>query len=292
MTVERNPAGSGGKHAPAWFEIMKWRLKVGSKPIITLTTDFGLDDPFVGMMKAVILSIAPEARIVDLTHGIRSHDVMEAALVIRSSYSYFPRGSIHVVVVDPGVGSQRRPLLATTENGYFIAPDNGVLSEIYAGSSPVACVELTASKFFQHPVSQTFHGRDIFSPVAAWLSRGIQPERFGKPVREVVRLRLPPIRQLGRGRVGGTVLRVDKFGNLVTNIRAEGFKDLLQQNKFRLQIGGRWVDRLCSSYAEAQGREPFAIWGSFGLLELSCNQDSAAKRLQVGPYDEFEIDIG
>ena len=270
---------------------MKWRPKVGSKPIITLTSDFGLDDPFVGMMKAVIVSIAPEARIVDLTHGIRSHDVMEAALVIQSSYSYFPKGSIHVVVVDPGVGSRRRPLLATTESGYFIAPDNGVLSEVYAGSSQLACTELTASNFFQHPVSQTFHGRDIFSPVAAWLSRGLEPEQFGKSVREVVKLCLPPVRQLGRGRVGGAVLRVDKFGNLVTNIRAEAFKDLLQQNKFRLRVGGQWIDRLCSSYAEAQGREPFAIWGSFGLLEISCNQDSAAKRLQVGPYDELEVDI-
>ena len=271
---------------------MQWRPEIGSKPIITLTSDFGVDDPFVGMMKAVILAIAPDVSIVDLTHGIHSHDVMEAALVIRSSCSYFPKGSIHVVVVDPGVGSRRRPLLVITESGYFIAPDNGVLSEIFAGSSRLVGLELTASKFFRHPVSQTFHGRDVFAPVAAWLSRGIDPGRLGKPVQELTRIYLPSVRQLGRGRLGGTVLRVDKFGNLITNIRAEEFEGTLQPSKFKLRIGGQWVDRLYSSYAEAQDQEPFVIWGSFGLLEISCNQDSAAKQLQVGPYDELEVDIG
>ena len=164
---------------------MEWRPEIGSNPVITLTTDFGVDDPYVGMMKAVILSIAPEVRIVDLTHGIGSHDVMEAALVIASGYAYFPKGAIHVVVVDPGVGSSRRPLLVVTEEGYFVAPDNGVLSRIYAGSSRVACLELTATRFFHHPVSQTFHGRDVFAPVAAWLSRGVEPVQFGSPDQEV-----------------------------------------------------------------------------------------------------------
>ncbi len=271
---------------------MQWRPKIGSEPIITLTSDFGVDDPFVGMMKGVILSTAPDTRVVDITHGIRSHDVMEAALVIRSSYSYFPKGSIHVVVVDPGVGSRRRPLLAITESGYFIAPDNGVLSEVYAGSSRLACLELTASKYFQHPVSQTFHGRDVFSPVAAWLSRGIDPRRFGKPVQELTKLHLPSVRQLSRGRLGGAVLRVDKFGNLITNIRSEEFEGLLQPSKFKLRIGGQWINRLYSSYAEAEGREPFVIWGSFGLLEIACNQDSAASRLKVGVYDKLELSIG
>lgn len=271
---------------------MEWRPTIGSNPVITLTTDFGVGDPYVGMMKAVILSIAPDVRIVDLTHGIRSHDVTEASLVIGSSHAYFPKGAIHVVVVDPGVGSSRRPLLVATEQAYFVAPDNGVLSEIYAGSTRLACLELTATRFFRHPVSQTFHGRDVFAPVAAWLSRGVEPERFGSPVKNRVALRLPELRQSGRDGLAGTVLRVDKFGNLVTNLRAENYRERLQAGKFMLSIGGHQVRRLCRSYREAEGREPFVIWGSLGLLEISCNQASAAKHLEVSVHDEFELSFG
>ena len=268
---------------------MEWRPTIGSKPVITLTTDFGVEDPYVGMMKAVILSIAPDVRIVDLTHGIRSHDVTEAALVIGSSYAYFPKGAIHVVVVDPGVGSGRRPLLVATEQAYFVAPDNGVLSEIHAGSTRMACLELTAVRFFRHPVSNTFHGRDVFAPVAAWLSRGVEPERFGSPVNSRVTLRLPEVRQSGPDGLAGTVLRVDKFGNLVTNLRADKYRERLQAGKFMLSLGGRQVHRLCRSYREAEGPEPFVIWGSLGLLEISCNQASAALHLQAGVHDEFEL---
>ncbi len=270
---------------------MEWQPEIGSNPVITLTTDFGVDDPYVGMMKAVILSIAPDARIVDLTHGIHSHDVMEAALVIGSSYAYFPKGAIHLVVVDPGVGSRRRPLLVATEHGYFVAPDNGVLSEISAGASHLACLELTARQFFQHPVSHTFHGRDIFASVAAWLSRGIEPVRFGRPVEEMVTLRLPEVQHLGQGGLTGTVLRIDKFGNLITNIRAENYQGLLEPGKFELSIGGRQIHRLCRSYREAQGPEPFVIWGSLGRLEISCNQASAARHLKSSVHDQFEVRI-
>ena len=268
---------------------MEWRPGIGSNPVITLTTDFGVGDPYVGMMKAVILSIAPDVRIVDLTHGIRSHDVMEAALVIGSSHAYFPKGAIHVVVVDPGVGSSRRPLLVVTEQAYFVAPDNGVLSEIYAGSTRMAYLELTTAQYFHHPVSQTFHGRDVFAPVAAWLSRGVEPERFGSLVDDRVTLRLPEARKSGRDGLTGTVLRVDKFGNLITNIRAEKYRERLRAGKFMLSIGGHQVHRLCRSYREARGPEPFVIWGSLGLLEISCNQASAAGRLQAGVHDEFEL---
>lgn len=268
---------------------MEWRPAIGSNPLITLTTDFGVGDPYVGMMKAVILSIAPDVRIVDLTHGIRSHDVTEAALVIGSSYAYFPKGSIHVVVVDPGVGSSRRPLLVVTEQAYFVAPDNGVLSEIYGGSTRMACLELTTRQFFHHPVSNTFHGRDVFAPVAAWLSRGVEPERFGSRVTNRVALRLPEVRQSGRDSLAGTVLRVDKFGNLITNLRAEKYRERLQAGNFMLSIGGHQVHRLCRSYREAEGPEPFVIWGSLGLLEVSCNQASAAERLEAGVHEEFEL---
>lgn len=268
---------------------MEWRPEIGSNPVITLTTDFGMEDPYVGMMKAVIHSIAPEVRIVDLTHGIRSHDVMEAALVIGSGHAYFPKGAIHVVVVDPGVGSRRRPLLVATEQAYFVAPDNGVLSRVYAGSFRVACLELTAARFFRHPVSRTFHGRDVFAPVAAWLSRGVEPARFGSPVEDRVTLRLPEVRSLGRNGLTGTVLRVDKFGNLITNLPIEKYGDRLQAGTFKLSIGSHRIDRLCRSYREAPGPEPFVIWGSLGLLEISCNQASAARSLEAGVHDEFEM---
>lgn len=268
---------------------MEWRPKIGSNPVITLTTDFGVGDPYVGMMKAVILSIAPDVRIVDLTHGIRSHDVMEAALVIGSSHAYFPKGAIHVVVVDPGVGSSRRPLLVATEQAYFVAPDNGVLSEIHAGSPRMACLELTAARYFRHPVSNTFHGRDVFAPVAAWLSRGVDPERFGCVVENRVTLGLPELRSSGRDGLAGTVLRIDKFGNLITNLRAEKYRERLKAGKFLLSIGEHQVHQLCRSYREAKGPEPFVIWGSLGLLEISCNQASAANRLEAGAHDEFEL---
>ena len=283
---------SKGVDPPNRFKTMEWRPEIGSNPVIALTTDFGVEDPYVGMMKAVILSIAPDVRIVDLTHGIRSHDVMEAALVVGSSFRYFPKGAIHVVVVDPGVGSRRRPLLVATEHGYFVAPDNGVLSEVYAASTRVAGIELSAVQFFHHPVSHTFHGRDIFAPVAAWLSRGVELSRFGNPVEKMVALRLPEVRRSGRNGLSVTVLRVDKFGNLITNLRAEEYRERLQPGKFKLSIGGHRVHRLCRSYSEAQGSEPFVIWGSLGLLEISCNRDSAARRLQAGVQDEFEMQFG
>lgn len=271
---------------------MEWRPEIGSNPVITLTTDFGVEDPYVGLMKAVILSIAPDVRIVDLTHGIHSHDVVEAALVVGSSFAYFPKGAIHVVVVDPGVGSRRRPLLVATEHGYFVAPDNGVLSEIYTVSNRMACLELSDARFFHHPVSHTFHGRDIFAPVAAWLSRGVEPSRFGNAVEKMVTLQLPEVRRAGRNGLSVTVLRVDKFGNLITNLRAEEYEDQLQPGKFKLSIGGHQVHRLCRSYSEARGSEPFVIWGSLGLLEISCNRDSAARRLRAGVRDEFEVRFG
>lgn len=276
---------------PNGSNTMKWRPKICSEPVITLTSDFGSQDPFVGMMKAVILSITTKARIVDVTHGVSSHDVMEAALVIKASYSYFPKGSIHVVVVDPGVGSSRRPLLVVTESGYFLAPDNGVLSEIYSREERFVCLNLTTSRFFHQPLSQTFHGRDIFSPAAAWLSRGIHPSCFGEVASSPVRLCLPRVRKLGKRKFTGNILKVDKFGNVVTNIPAEKFQSVFGATNFQLRIGSQWVTRVYSSYTQAQDQTPFAIWGSFGLLEISCNQASAAKKLNVVPYDEVEIKI-
>jgi len=247
--------------------------------IITLTTDFGLKDPFVGAMKGVILGLAPNAQIVDITHEIPSYDVTEASIVFYEACRYFPVGTIHVVVVDPGVGSARRPI-ALAESGegpgqIFIAPDNGVLS-LVLGTGTVR--HITNAALFQHPVSQTFHGRDIFASVAAHLASGTAIESVGPIVTDFEvhsTLRSP------------TILRVDKFGNLMTNLR----RDQLGTG-FVIRAGGVEVRRVLSSYAEALPGEVFAIDGSAGLIELSLNQGSAADRLNLRRGAEFEVETG
>ena len=270
---------------------MIWWPKIQQNPIITLTSDFGLDDPFVGIMKGTIHSISSEVRIVDITHGISAHDVMHAALVIQSSYCYFPKGSVHVVVVDPGVGSTRHPLLVITEKGYFVGPDNGVFSAIYKNSDRIEFIKLTASKYFQHPISQTFHGRDIFAPVAAWLSRGLDPKKLGQFITKPVKLQLPYPRILGTDKVEGTILYSDRFGNILTNIPYTEFKKYFCKKDFKLFVNGHLIDRMYPSYAVAKQKEIFAIWGSSGLLEIACYQGSAANVLNVKPYDNFEVEL-
>jgi len=245
--------------------------------IITLTTDFGLTDPFVGAMKGVILSIAPSAQIVDISHNVPSFDIGEASIIIQDACQYFPAGTIHVVVVDPGVGSSRRPIACQVKStgSVFLAPDNGVLSLV---SDSTSARHITNTRFFHHPVSQTFHGRDIFAPAAAHLSLGEPFELLGPAAENIVQL--PSL-------CNPAVLRVDKFGNLITNLRrgqlAAGFV---------IRANGIAIRRLLSSYSEAQPGEVFAIEGSSGLIELSINQSSAAERLNLGRGAEFEVETG
>ena len=247
--------------------------------IITLTTDFGLKDPFVGAMKGVILGLAPNVQIVDITHEIPSYDVVEASFVLHEACSYFPPGTIHVVVVDPGVGSARRPIaLAGTEKGneqIFIAPDNGVLSLV---SDSATARHITNISLFRNTVSQTFHGRDVFAPVAARLATGASMESVGPTVTDLVTLS-----SFGNP----TVLRVDKFGNLQTNLRRRQLGI-----GFAIRAGGVEVRRILSSYSEALPGEVFAIEGSAGLIELCLNQESAANRLNLRRGAEFEVETG
>jgi len=247
--------------------------------IITLTTDFGLKDPFVGAMKGVILSLAPNVQIVDITHDIPSYDVIEASIVIKEACRYFPVGTIHIVVVDPGVGSQRRPIVLSGKGNQldqiFIAPDNGVLSLVLGFS---AARHITNDSFFRNPVSRTFHGRDIFAPVAAKLATGTPIESVGPTVTNLVTL---------SSSESPTVLRVDKFGNILTNLR----RDQLGVG-FEIRVGGMKVRRVLSSYSEALPDELFAIEGSAGLIELCMNQGSAANRLNLRRGAEFEVETG
>lgn len=262
--------------------------------IVTFTTDFGLQDAFVGIMHGVVLNIEPQTRIVDICHAIASYDVLDGAWTIAQAYRFFPPRTAHVIVVDPGVGSERRPILAETENYVFVAPDNGVLSMIEAREAKFTVRHITSERYFLTPLSQTFHGRDIFAPVAGWLSKGIDPAEFGPEITDYVRLPLPKVERIGENSLRGVVLKVDKFGNLITNIGEQEAPELFATvtPAVNILIGGETITRLCSSYAEGAELEYFAIIGSSGYLEVAARQASAAQKLNVGVGSPVGIVLG
>jgi len=243
-------------------------------PTLTLTTDFGLSDHYAGVMKGVMLRICPRARIVDITHGITPYEIPEAAYTIAQTYAYFPKRSVHVVVVDPGVGSARRPLLVEAAGQYFIGPDNGVFTMIYSREEHKVR-EMLNQKLFLHPVSQTFHGRDIFAPVAAHLADGVAPARIGKRVSDYLRLNFEQPVRTGKRTWIGQVLKLDRFGNFVTNLHRDYFPDLEQKN-CELVIGPHHIGVLAKNYSQTGAGEPFLIFGSGGYLEVSVREASAA----------------
>jgi S-adenosyl-L-methionine hydrolase (adenosine-forming) len=250
--------------------------------VITLTTDYGTSDHLVGTLKGVILKINPEVTIVDITHHVTPYDLLDGALAIGSAFSYFPARTIHVVVVDPGVGTERRPILATADNQYFIAPDNGVLSLVYERDPNVVVRHATAEHYYQQPVSKTFHGRDVFAPVAAWLSKGWQTAAMGEEIQDYKRFALPRPKA-GDGGLKGVVMRVDGFGNLVTNFRQEDLPNgAAAERALNLQIGTHAVTRLVDTFALGNGNEPIAYFGSSGYLEVAINKGNAAKTLGLG----------
>lgn len=253
-----------------------------ANPIITLTTDYGTNDHLVGVMKGVILKINPEAQIVDITHHITPFDLLEGALAIASAYSYFPPRTIHVVVVDPGVGTERRPLLVSGQNQYFLAPDNGVLSAIYEREHPVFVRHITSEHYFAQPVSKTFHGRDVFAPVAAWLSKNWQPASMGEEITDFKRFAMPRPKEAD-GLLKGVVLRVDSFGNLITNFRTEDLApEALEKGALNLQVGTHPITRLVPTFASGNAGEAIAYIGSSGYLEIAVNKGNAARTLGVG----------
>ena len=259
------------------------------RPIITLITDFGLSDHYAGVMRGVILGICPQAEIVDISHEVGAYEVVEGAFLLAQTYPYFPRGTVHVVVIDPGVGTARRPIVAEAAGQRFVAPDNGVLSMMYAREKPKVRW-ITAEKYFLKPVSQTFHGRDIFAPVGAHLARGIAPAKMGKQITDYLRLHFErPVRTARRAWTGA-VLKIDRFGNLVTNFPAEEFPDL-QKRPFEMSIGLETVNRLARNYAESGPGQLFVIVGSSGYLEVSASQASAAKMLGCGVGAPVELRI-
>ena len=246
-------------------------------PIVTLTTDFGLVDHFVGVMKGVILGICPRARLVDISHGVTPYEIPEGAYLIAQAYRYFPKKTVHLVVVDPGVGTSRRPILVEAAGQYFVGPDNGVLSLVY--SQEKAKVRLIANdRFFLSPVSRTFHGRDIFSPVAAHLAAGLAPAKMGKLIEDYFRPNFEKPQRAGKRTWIGRILKIDRFGNIVTNFHVNEFPDL-ERKDFALSIGPSQIGVMAHNYAECGPGEPFLIEGSTGYIEVSVSQGSAAKQL-------------
>jgi len=263
-----------------------------SNPTITLTTDYGTSDHLVGVVKGVILRIVPNANIVDINHHVVPFDVLDGALTIAAAYRYFPARTVHLVIVDPGVGTARRPILVSADQYYFVAPDNGVLSLIYEREAVVSVRHITADHYFLNPVSNTFHGRDIFAPVAAWLAKTSQTEAMGEEISDYVRFALPRPKAAGSTKKG-LVLRVDAFGNLVTNFTAEDLPQGAGANgKINLQVGGKTVEKLAQTFAQGAAGEPVALVGSSGFVEIAVNKGQAARVLGVNRGAEVILEIG
>jgi hypothetical protein len=256
----------------------------GDVALITLTTDFGLSDPFVGIMKGVIASRAASVVVVDVTHGIPPQGVLVGALVLQQAAPYFPRGTVHVGVVDPGVGTARRPLCIETAAGCFVGPDNGVLSLAAEAAGIRRVVELTEERFFLPHRSATFHGRDIFAPVAAALATGTSPDALGRECGELERVALPAPRTVD-GIVHGEIVYVDHFGNLLSNLTPEVFPT----GPFAVSLGDVRVVALSTAYAAAAPGAVLAVVSSFGLLEIAVRDGSARDALGLGPGTPVQL---
>lgn len=260
-------------------------------PVITLLTDFGSADHYVGAMKGVMLDICPGARFVDISHEIAPYAIAEAGYTLAQAWPCFPKGTVHLVVVDPGVGSARRPILAEAAGHRFIAPDNGVLTMLFAAVANYKVREISAERYFRRPVSRTFHGRDIFAPVAAHVAAGVPPAKIGKRIDDYLRLEFAAPRRTRPGEWTGAILKTDRFGNVITNFKSEDWKKL-NEERFEMRIGARIISRMASNYAEMQPREVYLIAGSAGYLEISMNQASAAAAIHTRAGAEVTLLLG
>jgi S-adenosylmethionine hydrolase len=246
------------------------------RPIVTMTTDFGQTDSYVGTMKGIVLSLCPEATVVDISHEIRPQAVQQAAYVLSTAVPYFPPGTVHLVVVDPGVGSQRRPIVVQTERALYVAPDNGVLSLVFSQDPARLAIHLTDPQYRLNQVSATFHGRDIFAPAAAHLACGIAASAMGEPVPLDELVSLPGIepRQQANGGWLGEVLHIDHFGNLVTSFRARD-----PETRITIVVGGQRIKKLSRTFADVAAGELVAYSGSSGYLEIAVREGNAARQL-------------
>jgi hypothetical protein len=267
---------------------------LAQRPTITLTTDFGSNDHFVGTMKGVILDIVPDAQIVDICHAVQAFDVLDGALTISQAYSYFPTRTIHLVVVDPGVGTARRPIIASCDKYHFVAPDNGVLSLIYAREERMHVRHITSDHYFLQPISNTFHARDIFSPVAAYLAKEVDTLKFGDEVEDYVRFNAPKPKAAEANSLRGVVLKVDRFGNLITNITPQDAPALFaaEAKGFKIVVGSREITEMHTAYSEGEPGEVFGILGSMGFLEIAANRGPAVQLTGAGKGTDVTLVLG
>jgi S-adenosyl-L-methionine hydrolase (adenosine-forming) len=257
---------------------------------ITIMTDFGLTDGFVGAMKGVIYSINPKAIITDITHDINPYNMLGASFIFNSAYKYFPKGTVHLVVVDPGVGSERRALAIETEDYFFVTPDNGVLSSAIENEKVIKIIELSEPKYFRSEVSNTFHGRDIFAPISANLSLGVDIDFFGNRLNDIVRI-FSPEPQIAEDKMIGEIIYIDRFGNLITNISMELIRKLANDKEIVIKVGNRTIYKISNSYADVPIGKLLAIFNSFEKLEIALNSASASKILSLQKGDPVIIQI-
>lgn len=256
--------------------------------IITLITDFGLQDGYIGVMKGVMANINPSANVIDISNTIAAQDIFQAACVLNNSYNYFPKGTIHVVVVDPGVGSNRKILCLKTEDYLFLAPDNGVLSFVIEKEGSPSIREVTNGKFFLPPISNTFHGRDVFAPVAAHLSKGVNHKELGERIDKVNKIDLPKPILSTDGKLTAEIIYVDSFGNLITNVNKEVIDRMkVETERVSITMGRRRINGICSSYTDVGDNEALAIFGSSGYLEISVNLGNAGDVLKLKKGDKL-----
>ncbi len=252
--------------------------------IVTLTTDFGSKDSFAGSMRGAILKVNPQAQIVDISNEVGPQDIWEAAFTLKTAYTYFPKDTVHVAVVDPGVGTGRRPILVKTESFTFVGPDNGVFSLIYLESERIRVHHITASHYYLPTPSPTFHGRDIFAPVAGWLTKGIPPENFGEEITDFVKLNVPSAKKTPEG-IDGNIIHIDRFGNAITSITHADLKTAMPEGSnlgnAAITVMGKEIKGLKKFYAEAAPGELGAVVNSSGYLEIFMFKQNARAALSL-----------
>jgi S-adenosylmethionine hydrolase len=258
--------------------------------VVTLLTDFGTKDYYVASMKGTILNINPQCTLIDITHHVSAHDIREGAFILANAYSFFPKGTIHLSVVDPGVGGPRKPILLVTTNYLFVGPDNGLFTFVLQREKVRKVVALTNQKYFPAQMSTTFHGRDLFAPVGAYLSLGVKPEAFGPELDSWVELDFEKPR-IRRGTFIGEILHIDAFGNLISNINEQQLFHFVKDHSFAVRVGKRTIRGLKKGYWEGKRNEPMALIGSGGFLEISVREGNAQKRLKVKKGDQVTIKI-
>jgi S-adenosylmethionine hydrolase len=274
---------------PVYLVVMMVKREIRKKQsgIVTLITDFGLTGEYAGAMKGVILSINPRCQVVDITHQVAAHEVLQAAFILKNTYPYYPIGTVHVVIVDPGVGTQRRPIILKKGGHFFVGPDNGVFTCILSGEKSEG-YEIMRQPLLLAPVSPTFHGRDIFAPAAGHLSLGMDPRRLGKRIEEFKKIEWPRPEVKGKHWVG-RILFADSFGNLITNISREEYRSLIGNRPWQMKGKGWHIQQIQETYGDARPGQALALFGSAGLLEIAVNRGNAQQTLGLKPGDSIYI---